>query len=230
MGAPATFITYTLRGVRSSQPWAVPDYEQIVCSCDGGTRSVTVGSLSRCDILPPGNFILQKGPAGTLLVLDCEPEFCSYLLRDCGVHYGQLSSIPWSLGVFPFSSCTVVGRDRCVDSSNACGVLTVTWLRESVYVTLTVYGSRDISRDEHLVNDGAGCDGPNAESATLCCCDGEDSISGNDAVEVSDGMNDLLAEAIREAALNTEQYDADLTALLNSISPKEFFADQTFVQ
>ncbi|AID52704.1 nuclear protein UL4 [Falconid herpesvirus 1] len=142
--AIATFITYTFVGAKTSPTWTVPNYEQIICSCDGGTRSVAVGGMSRCDYLPATNVILQRGPAGTLLILDGGVEFCSYLLRSedatSARSSGYLSSAPGSICVVPFSSCTVIGLDTYV-CNNSSGVLTVTWLRQAAYITLTVYGS-----------------------------------------------------------------------------------------
>uniref|UniRef100_A0AAU0K746 UL4 family protein n=1 Tax=Anatid alphaherpesvirus 2 TaxID=3080522 RepID=A0AAU0K746_9ALPH len=149
-GQIATFITYTLIGAKASPTWAVPNYEQIICSCDGGTRSVAVGGMSRCDYLPATNMILQRGPAGTLLILDGGVEFCSYLLRSddspTARTCSSLSSTPGSLCVVPFSSCTVIGLDTyaCNHSS---GVLTVTWLRQAAYITLTVYGRASRAND-----------------------------------------------------------------------------------
>ncbi|AEI00206.1 UL4 protein [Gallid alphaherpesvirus 3] len=139
----STFIAYTLENVTAQPAWTMPPYEQMVCSCAGGTRSIAVGKMTRCDHIPSSNFIIQRGPVGTLIIVDSGADICSYLLRvgECGAEYhaAPLSFLPESLCVIPFATCTVTGPDAYLYSSSG-GILTVMWMGTSLYITITIYG------------------------------------------------------------------------------------------
>lgn len=142
----STFIAYTLENIKASPAWTMPPYGQIICSCEAGTRSIAVGKLSRCDHIPSSSFIIQRGPVGTLIVVDSGTDICSYLLRadESGSEYHttSLSSLPESLCVIPFTTCTVMGTDAYV-YNNSGGVLTIMWMGSSIYMTITIYGRHD---------------------------------------------------------------------------------------
>ncbi|AAG45741.1 UL4 nuclear protein [Meleagrid alphaherpesvirus 1] len=227
----STFIAYTLENARMSPICNTPPYEQIICSCETGTRSIAVGRMTRCDHIPPSNFIIQRGPVGTLIVVDSGSIIYSYLLRveeyTAEHHSASLSSLPEALCVIPFATCTVMGTDAYV-YNNSGGILTILGMGNSIYVTITIYGQSGIlakpcdnfqmsqqmgprRTDDEIVQKNDGSQNmDDVETITLepeyPGCRTTFTIAGHTnnipgTAEVSDAREDLLAEAIREARL-----------------------------
>ncbi|AFC61879.1 UL4 [anatid alphaherpesvirus 1] len=187
---PATFITYTLGGTGASHTWTVPEYEQVICSCDGGSRSVLVGNKTRCDKLPPCNVIIQRGPLGTLFVVDIGYAIYSYMLRcDLKQQVGTLSASPGSLYVVPFTSCTVVGVDSYIRSDSS-GVLTIAWSHNTVHITITVYGLSEESQ--------------RMASVSAISTVGQDYENLQDIANQEQSEEDLLSAAIKEANIGVD--------------------------
>ncbi|ALL26087.1 nuclear protein UL4 [Canid alphaherpesvirus 1] len=137
--SPATFITYSLHGIKKSPMWVVPNYEQVLCSCLWGSRAIAVGTSLRCDNIQSGNLLIQHGPSVTFLILDCGQEFCSYAFTRLGMARPPLTTSPESVFMVPFSKWSGVGRDRCIQSFSG-GIMTLMWdLNESLHITITIY-------------------------------------------------------------------------------------------
>lgn len=135
----ATLITYSLIGVKPSPVWILPSYEQVLCSCEGGTRSIAVGSSSRYDHLQPGNMVIQHGPSVTIILVDCGSEFCAYSFTRLGAVRAPLTTSAGSVFMMPFIGWSGVGMDRCIQS-NSGGVVIITWgLNNTVHISITIY-------------------------------------------------------------------------------------------
>ncbi|QBN85123.1 nuclear protein UL4-like protein [Phocid alphaherpesvirus 1] len=137
--SPATFITYSLYGIKESPMWIVPNYEQVLCSCVWGSRAIAVGTSLRCDNIQSGNLLIQHGPTVTFLILDCGQEFCSYAFTRLGIARPSLKTSPGSVFMVPFTKWSGVGKDRCIQSFSG-GIMTLSWdLNESLHITITIY-------------------------------------------------------------------------------------------
>ncbi|WAO25997.1 ORF58 [Equid alphaherpesvirus 1] len=136
---PVTFITYALYGIKTSPAWTLPNFEQVICSCDWGYRLIAVGAESKCDVTPQGSFVIQHGASITALVLDCGVEFCSYAFTHAENTRVPLTTEDGSVLVVPFCGWVCAGRDRCLRSMSG-GVLTISWdTSQTAYISVAVY-------------------------------------------------------------------------------------------
>ncbi|AHM96271.1 nuclear protein UL4 [Papiine alphaherpesvirus 2] len=137
--SPAT-IAYSLHGTATSSACVLPDAEQVVCAFESGTRAIASRGCLRHDALSRGAVVVRQTPVGLLVMVDCRTEFCAY--RFVGRSERQRLERWWdtNLCAYPFDSWVSSTRGESVRSPTA-GIVTVVWGEDSIYITITVYGS-----------------------------------------------------------------------------------------
>nr|AHM96052.1 nuclear protein UL4 [Papiine alphaherpesvirus 2] len=137
--SPAT-IAYSLHGTATSSACVLPDAEQVVCAFESGTRAIASRGCLRHDALSRGAVVVRQTPVGLLVMVDCRAEFCAY--RFVGRSERQRLERWWdtNLCAYPFDSWVSSTRGESVRSPTA-GIVTVVWGEDSIYITVTVYGS-----------------------------------------------------------------------------------------
>ncbi|AUS94711.1 nuclear protein UL4 [Equid alphaherpesvirus 8] len=196
---PVTFITYALYGIKTSPAWTLPNFEQVICSCDWGYRLIAVGAESKCDAMSQGSFVIQHGTSITALVLDCGVEFCSYAFTHAESTRVPLTTEDGSVLVVPFCGWVCVGRDRCLRSLSG-GVLTISWdTSQTAYISVAVYRpptlqchALDRARVETTACSTAAIN--NVSEALYADCEG-------DQTQDQDGGHDFLETILMESNL-----------------------------
>ncbi|ARS01715.1 nuclear protein UL4 [Macacine alphaherpesvirus 1] len=190
--SPAT-IAYSLHGTATSSACVLPDAEQVVCAFEGGTRAIASRGCLRQDALSRGAVVIRQTPVGLLVMVDCRTDFCAY--RFVGRSGRQRLERWWdtNLCAYPFDSWVSSTRGESVRSPTA-GIVTVVWGEDSIYVTVTVYGSPPGGEDETSP--------PYAPSPPPDTPDAPSPPAASPASTEAGAAADLLVEVMKEIQLS----------------------------